>query len=193
MFHNKWKTEILTIPNLLSLFRMALIPVYVHLYRNAMEPYQFRVAGLILAVSCLTDAVDGKIARRFHMVSTLGKILDPIADKATQLALILCLALKYPVLNFVLGLFAFKEMFQITLGIFHLRRGRMLPGALPAGKVCTAVLFTSLTLLVFFPDMTSSAVRAIALTDAVFLGISLISYYSAYFGPEIKLRNIDTA
>ena len=192
MYRKNWKTEILTIPNLFSLFRLALIPVYVRLYLNAAEPRQFRIAGAILAVSCLTDAIDGKIARRFHMISTVGKVLDPLADKLTQLALILCLALKHPALNPVLVLFAMKEIFQLALGIFYLQRGKMLPGALQAGKLCTAVLFISLTLLVFFPDVNSSLVKAIAITDGIFLSISLVSYYFAYFGSQTKVQDLNT-
>ena len=182
MFMKDWKKEILTIPNLLSLFRLVLIPVYVYIYLNATEPFQFYTAGAIMAVSCLTDAVDGKIARHFNMVSTLGKILDPLADKATQFALTVCLSLKYPVLNPVLALFVVKELFQILLGAINLARGKMLPGALMAGKVCTTVLFVSLIALVLFPDMHHALVDAIALVDGVFLLISFVSYISAYFG-----------
>ena len=76
-----WKKEVFTIPNLLSLFRLALIPVYIYIYLGATETYQYITAGTIMAVSCLTDLIDGKVARRFNMVSTLGKILDPLADK----------------------------------------------------------------------------------------------------------------
>lgn len=191
MFHKNWKSEILTIPNLLSLFRLALIPAYVRLYLNAAEPRQFHIAGAILAVSCLTDAIDGKIARRFHMISTVGKVLDPLADKLTQFTLILCLALKHPELNTVLVLFAIKEIFQLALGIVYLCRGQMLPGALQAGKLCTAILFISLTLLVFFPQMHGNMVKAIAITDGVFLSISLVSYYFAYFGSQAKVRDIN--
>lgn len=191
MYHKNWKAEILTIPNLLSLFRLILIPVYVRLYLNAAEPRQFHIAGGILAVSCLTDAIDGKIARRFHMISTVGKVLDPLADKLTQFALILCLAVKHPALNPVLVLFAMKEIFQLSLGIFYFQRGKMLPGALQAGKICTAVLFISLTLLVFFPDIHSDLVRTIAITDGVFLIISLISYIFAYFGSQTKVQDIN--
>ena len=86
-----WKKEILTIPNLLSLFRLVLIPVYVTIYLNAKETTDYFIAAMILAVSCLTDLVDGKIARHFNMISTLGKILDPLADKATQFTLIIWL------------------------------------------------------------------------------------------------------
>ena len=82
------KKEIFTIPNLLSLFRLVLIPVYVVIYLNARAPEDYFLAGGILAVSCLTDLVDGKIARHFNMISTVGKVLDPVADKSTQFTLL---------------------------------------------------------------------------------------------------------
>lgn len=76
MIIKDWKKEILTIPNLLSIFRLLLIPVYVVIYLNATEPMHYTIAGLILAVSCLTDLIDGKIARKFNMITTVGKFLE---------------------------------------------------------------------------------------------------------------------
>ena len=76
MFIRNWKKEILTIPNILSLFRLVLIPVYVAIYLNG----DYYLAAGILAVSCLTDLIDGKIARHFILISTVGKILVPLAD-----------------------------------------------------------------------------------------------------------------
>ena len=128
MFIKNWKKEIFTIPNILSLFRLVLIPVYAYIYLTAEENSQFFLAGAIMAVSCMTDMIDGKIARKFHMITTLGKILDPLADKLTQLTLTICLSLKYPVLYPVLGLFIIKELFQLVLGIAFLRKGKMLDG-----------------------------------------------------------------
>ena len=192
MFMKSWKKEILTIPNLLSLFRLGLIPVYVRIYLNAREPVQFYIAGMIMALSCLTDLVDGKIARHFNMVSTLGKILDPLADKITQLSLTICLSLKYPVLNPVLALFLVKEVIQLILGAIFLYRGKMLDGALMAGKICTTVLFTSLIALVLFPGMPAAVVNAIALTDSVFLMISLTHYLLAYFGKTSMIKDLHT-
>lgn len=190
MFIKDWKKDVMTIPNLLSLFRLVLIPVYVYIYLNAETPFQFYTAGTIMAVSCLTDLVDGKIARHFNMISTLGKILDPLADKATQFALTVCLSLKYPVLHPVLALFVVKELFQLVLGAVNLARGRMLPGALMAGKICTTVLFVSLIALVLFPDLPSLAVDLIALTDGIFLLISFVSYIFAYFGKYAKVQDM---
>ena len=191
MFIKDWKKEVFTIPNLLSLFRLALIPIYVVIYLNAEAAWEYFLAAGILAVSCLTDMIDGKIARHFNMISTVGKILDPIADKATQFTLTLCLSIKYPVLRWVLVLFVIKEGFQAIAGFVNLRKRKLLPGALFAGKVCTTVLFISLILLVLIPKMPSDVVDVIALIDVVFMGISLVNYILAYFGKHTKVQNLD--
>ena len=91
MIIKNWKKEIFTIPNLLSLLRLLLIPVYVNIYLKASEQKDYLLAGFVLAVSCLTDMFDGKLARKLNMVSNFGKLLDPMADKLTQLAITVCL------------------------------------------------------------------------------------------------------
>lgn len=192
MYMKNWKKEILTIPNFLSLFRLLLIPVYVCVYLNARYQRQYLLAGAIMALSCLTDMIDGKIARHFHMISNVGKVLDPLADKFTQLALILCLSAKYPILYPVLALFLVKEFFQLIVAIIHIRRGKALPGALMAGKVCTTVLFVSLIALVLFPQLSEPAVDVIVLTDGVFLTISFVSYILAYYGKNAKVQDVET-
>lgn len=189
MFIKNWKRELFTIPNLLSLLRLALIPIYTSLYLHAREPKDFVFSGLILAVSCLTDFLDGIIARRFGMISNIGKVLDPLADKATQLALILCLLQKYTALLPVVSLFAIKEIFQLVVCIFFFRNGKVLPGALPAGKICTAVLFASLILLVLFPALPQSAVNTLAAVDDAFLLTAFVCYVSAYFGRNKKVQS----
>ncbi len=191
MIIKDWKKDVLTIPNLLSVFRLALIPVYIVIYLNAKDPFQYYLAGGILAVSCLTDLIDGKIARHFNMISNLGKILDPVADKATQFALTLCISLKQPVLRPVLVLFVVKESFQLIAMLVNLRRGKALNGALLEGKICTTVLFASLLILVIFPMLDPLTVHIIAVTDTVFLVISFISYIFAYIGKHTKIQDIE--
>lgn len=190
MLYKNWKKDIWSIPNLLSLFRLVLIPVYVSIYLHAETRAQYILAGCILAVSCLTDMIDGKIARKFNMITTLGKMLDPLADKLTQLTLTLCLSLKYPVLYPVLALLVVKELVQLALGVLFLRRGKMLPGALMAGKVCTTVLFVSFIALVLFPNMDPSWINGIALLDAAFLAFSFGSYIHAYFGKNSPVEDL---
>ena len=191
MIISNWKKEILTIPNLLSLFRLVLIPIYVTIYINATLPAHYYIAGAILAVSCLTDLIEGKIARHFNMVSTLGKILDPLADKATQFTLILCLVIEYPVLWLIVGLFVLKEGFQLIAGLLTLRKGKMLTGALISGKICTTVLFISLIVIVLMPNLNENVVGIIAAIDGVFMLISFIDYARTYYKKAPMIRSLD--
>ena len=190
MFRINWKKEILTIPNLLSLLRLVLIPVYMTIYLNATTAPDYYLSAAILAVSCLTDMIDGKIARHFNMISTIGKILDPFADKATQFTLILCLALKHPALWYLVGLFVVKEGFQLIAGGIMLRKGRMLDGALMSGKVCTTVLFVSLIILVMLPALPETVIMVITILDSVFMFNAFIQYVFAYFGKSNYIHDI---
>ena len=186
MIKKDWKKDIFTIPNVLSLFRLALIPVYVVIYLNAEEAREFYLSAAILAVSCLTDLIDGQIARRFNMTTTLGKFLDPVADKATQFTLIVCLAVRYPVLLYLIGLFVVKEGFQLIAGAFKWRKGKILNRALLSGKICTTVLFTSLILMVMIPTLSDETVAIITAVDGVFMLISFVHYILAYCGKVNK-------
>ncbi len=189
-----WKKELLTIPNLLSLFRLILIPVYMTVYLRAQTLADYALAAGILAVSCLTDAIDGKVARHFHMISTVGKVLDPIADKVTQFTLILCLAIRYPVVWSLVGLFVVKESFQLIAGILMLRKGKMLNGALISGKICTTVLFVSLIVLVLLPKLPTAAIYGIVALDFCCMTAALIAYGKVYFtnSPKIQQLSRDT-
>lgn len=191
IFMINWKKEIFSIPNLLSMFRLILIPVYIYIYLNATEPSHYYVAGGILAVSCLTDMVDGKIARHFNMITMVGKVLDPLADKFTQLALTVCLSMRYPVLRPVLFLFLVKEFFQLFASIINLRKGKVLNGALMPGKICTTVLFVSLIILVLFPELNPTVVNLIAVIDAAFLTFAFLTYIFAFFGKHAKVQDIE--
>lgn len=180
MIIRDWKKDLFTIPNMLSLFRLVLIPVYVIIYLHATNFTEYAIAAGILAVSCMTDWIDGKIARRFHMISTVGKFLDPLADKATQFTLIVCLAIRHPILWNLAALMLVKESFQLIAGILQFRQGNMLTGALLSGKVCTTVLFLSLIILVLLPDLQTELVLAITITDATFMMAAFFDYVIAY-------------
>ena len=191
MYRKIPKKEIFTIPNLLSLFRLILIPVYMSIYLNASGTRDYLIAGIILAISCLTDMIDGKIARKFNMISTLGKILDPLSDKLTQFALLLCLAIRHCVLWTVFSLFVLKELFQLVAGILSLKHGLILKGALISGKVCTTVLFISLVAMVIFPQMSSVTVNVIAMIDGVFLMVAFADYFITYLGKKSRFQPLE--
>ena len=192
MIIRDWKKEILTIPNLLSLFRLLLIPVYMTIYLNATQTRDYVAAAIILAVSCFTDLIDGKIARKFNMVSTVGKVLDPIADKVTQFTLIICLSIKYPVLLHLVLLFVIKESFQFFAGLVTFRKGRMLTGALITGKICTTILFISLTVMILMPDISDLVVNIITIVDSVFMVIAFSDYIRAYLGHGNQIQDLNS-
>lgn len=191
MIIKNWKKDILTIPNLLSLFRLLLIPVYTIIYLKATSPAHYYLAGGILALSCLTDLLDGKIARKFHMISTVGKILDPLADKITQFTLILCLSIRFPLLWVVAALFVLKESFQLVAGAITLKKGKMLYGALFEGKLCTVILFLSLIVMVLFPQIGNLTVTIIAAVDGLFLSVSFAAYLYTYSHSSNMIQKLD--
>ncbi len=176
-----WKKDLLTIPNLLSLFRLVLIPVYIVIYLNAQNAEDYYIAAGILAVSCLTDLIDGKIARHFNMISNTGRILDPLADKATQFTLIVCLTVHRPVLQILVGLFVVKEGFQLVAGFLILRQGKILSGALLSGKIATTVLFISLILMVMLPEMEDLWIHLLTALNCLCMLISFIGYARIYY------------
>ncbi len=191
MLIKNWKKEILTIPNLLSVFRIALIPVYLHIYLNADSPDDYTTAAVILAVSCLTDMVDGKIARKFNMITNLGKLLDPVADKLTQLAMIICLSARSKAIRLLLVMFLIKEFFQFFAMVASLRQGKALDGALMSGKISTTVLFASLIVMVLCPNLSERAIDAITGVSLVFLMVAFGDYVRAYFGKNKKIYDLE--
>lgn len=193
MFIKDWKKEIFTVPNLLSLFRLVLVPLYVAIYLNATDTADYYIAAAILAVSCLTDLVDGQIARRFNMISTVGKVLDPLADKITQFTLIVCLAIRHAILWVLVGLILIKELFQLIAGFICLRKGKMLKGAQFTGKICTTILFISLILMVMLPDLSETWIHWIALIDGIFLLIAFIDYVIVYVRQGSNFLSVEDA
>lgn len=108
------ENRIITIPNILSVCRIIMIPVFIWAYCCRKE---YPLAFLILCLSGITDLVDGFIARTFHMVSNLGKALDPLADKLTQGAVLLCLGSRYPQMLFLAGLLVAKEIIRSNVAV----------------------------------------------------------------------------
>lgn len=186
-----WKKELFTIPNMLSIFRLVLIPVYIYIYLNATEDHHYWIAAGILAISCLTDMIDGKIARKFNMISQVGKVLDPLADKMTQLSLMICLSTQHRALRILLLLFLIKEFFQLAAMILNLRKGKALDGALMSGKISTTVLFISLIILVMMPHLQKSIADTITAVCAVFLMIAFFDYIRAYYGKNKKVHDME--
>jgi cardiolipin synthase len=177
-----WKKEILTVPNVLSLFRLLLIPVYVVLYLKAKTNTYYNIAAAILAVSCLTDLVDGKIARRFNLITTVGKVLDPIADKTTQLAIMILLCFRFPLMIVPIIFTAIKESFMAISGYVVVKKCGIVLGANWHGKAATTVVASVMLLHLFWYDINPTVSAVLILASAAMILLSLILYAVRNFG-----------
>lgn len=167
------KQEVFTIPNILSFLRILMIPGIVVLY-CLYEEYLW-ATGLII-LSGITDIVDGKIARKFNMISDLGKILDPIADKLTQAAVVLCLSLRYPYMIWMFVLMFVKELTMGITGILSIKYSGNVHGADWHGKTVTVLLYAMMVLHLAWVDMPIEVSNIILLVCAVMMVISLALY-----------------
>lgn len=137
-----------TIPNWLSFIRIALIPVFMVLFLKG----HMLVAVIIMICAAVTDLFDGKIARKFNQVSNLGKILDPIADKLSQMAIVIVLIITYHD-NAIMYLFMFfiaKEVIMIIGGAVLLSLGMRPTAAEIWGKVATNVFYIGMIFILAF-------------------------------------------
>ncbi len=143
-----------TIPNLLSVIRIFLIPVFAVLFYNQ----QYGWAVLTLVLSGLSDFFDGKIARKFNQISALGKMLDPVADKLTQVALAVLLFLSFnkaqdetlKAFSWVFLVFIVKEIVMVAGGAVMLACG-IRPGAAEIyGKVATFAFYAIMIIVICF-------------------------------------------
>lgn len=130
--------KIFTLPNILSMFRIALIPVMVWLFVFR-ENYLW--TAILLAVSAITDVIDGVVARKFNMVTELGKALDPVADKLTQGGVLLCLVFKFKQMIFPLILLVVKEIFTGITQLLIIKKHKIVVGADWYGKITTVFLY----------------------------------------------------
>jgi cardiolipin synthase len=147
------KKDLWSIPNILCYVRFLLIPVFVFLYIKAEEPKEYLQAAAVVFISGLTDFLDGFIARTFHMVTDLGKLIDPMADKLTQASLIFVLVVKIKWMFLLLILFVIMQLFMLAAGIFMLRKDKRLNGAKWFGKVSTTVFYAVMLVLIAVPAL----------------------------------------
>ncbi len=142
-----------TVPNVLSLMRIALVPVFATLYlMSEGNPALLMWSIAVLALSGITDLFDGIIARKFNQISEIGKMLDPVADKLTQVTIVFCLAVRLPRLWPLVILCFVKELVQSIGALVMLFRStvRVQP-AKWYGKVSTFVFYICMGLFVAFP------------------------------------------
>lgn len=178
-----------TIPNWLCFLRIALIPVFTVLFIKGIYLWAF----IAMIVAALTDVFDGKIARKFNMVSNLGKILDPIADKLSQMAIVVILIVKFwsndSIVKYVFFLFIIKELLMICGGALLMAKGMRPTAAEIWGKAATVVFYVFMITIIaigsadgplvgvwIFKQLPETVTTIMVIIAAVMAFISLFGY-----------------
>ncbi len=164
--------QILTLPNLLSLLRLLMIPLFVRLYLNGYDGW----TAAVLILSGVTDAADGYIARHFNQISDFGKAFDPVADKLTQFAMLICLTARYPMMLLPLILLVVKEAFAGISGIGVIRKTGIVPGAEWHGKLATMLLYGMMILHVLWQDIPLWTSNILNVACILVMLLSLVLY-----------------
>ena len=144
------RESVLTIPNLLTLIRLILIGPIVWAFAVL---HNSALMAVLLTVSGVTDIVDGWIARHFNMVSDFGKAVDPVADKLTQFAVLICLATHYRVMRLPLAMLVIKEVASGLMGWMVFRHTGDVLGAQWHGKLVTCLLYALMIAHILWQEM----------------------------------------
>ncbi len=173
-------TFVWNIPNVLSLVRLLLLPVFAVVYLND-EVYW---ALAVLVLSGLTDLFDGVIARRFNQITEIGKLLDPVADKLTQIVVLVCLTVRHPSLIPIFVICLVKEVLQVIGGWILFSRNEIIRGSKWFGKISTFTFYIAMLMIAFWETMPSWVLTVLIVLVAVTMLFSFVMYLNVYF----KLR-----
>ena len=172
---------IFTIPNLLSAFRLLLAGLIAGLYRAGDVPG----AACAFLLSVATDGADGYFARKYHMVSDLGKVLDPLADKLMQCTVLICFYIKEIIPVWLMLLYVGKELLVLAGSLFVFRRQKVVVKSNFFGKMAVCVFYASIGVLILLNRFADAATAAAA-TPVVcvvmlcFALLALVQYFRLY-------------
>lgn len=167
------RKQLFTIPNLLSLLRLCMIPLIIWLYCTQKN---YALTAVVLVLSGLTDMVDGYIARRFNMVTDLGKALDPVADKLTQASVMFCLLSRFRMMLVPLLLLIFKEVCNGVMSLVVIKKTGKVCGADWHGKVCTWLLYAMMFVHIVWFDISREWTTALISICVIMMTVSFALY-----------------
>lgn len=188
--------DITKLPNILTVLRILLIPVFVIAFlwgngnieldlKHSDKGNGYLIAAAIMILSGLTDMADGLIARKFNMITDLGKVIDPFADKLTQAAVVVCLIFRYNdiwiLIAALLVLIVIKELLMLVMGVVFLRKGQDLGGARWYGKLATIIFYFQVIVLIGAPVLSDTAAAVMFCVMIAFTLLSFIMYMREYY------------
>lgn len=182
------KQSIWNIPNLLSILRIVMIPAFIVLFFKG-GAFLYYACG-VLVLSGLTDMLDGIIARRCHQITAVGQVLDPIADKMTQVAVGICMMIYYFDFPSVVSLFALFFLKELLMGagglVLFIKKKRPIP-AQWYGKVATVAFYISVVLMVLLQALAGYSYMWITW---ILVGITALFMINAFARYVLVFREI---
>ncbi|GAB6098602.1 CDP-diacylglycerol--glycerol-3-phosphate 3-phosphatidyltransferase [Halanaerocella petrolearia] len=173
----------MTIANYLTLTRIFLLPFFLFFFFWNIK-YHYLIAGIIFIFSSLTDLFDGYIARKFNQVSALGRILDPLADKLTFIAVFIALAIKGIIPMIVIGIILFRELIILFGSIYLYYQSSDIISPSKTGKTATFLLYITAAAYIWNLSFLKPAVF-IAIGLAFVSGIRYcLEGYDKYFNKQ---------
>ena len=163
LFTNVW-----TIPNVLTMIRIVLIPVFVAVFFSTPKEQDRIVALIIFAVASITDMFDGMLARKLNQITDFGKLFDPLADKVMVITALICQAV-YGVFPWIaIIIVAVKELIMLLGGLFMLSRDVVVYSNY-VGKTAQVFFIASLLLSFFHPSLEAAEFRVLGMTPDLLL------------------------
>lgn len=163
------------IPNIMSAMRLALCPVFVWVFFKYSPEYSFAV----FVAASLLDVFDGFLARKLDAISDLGKILDPVADKALQLSAVICFTIKRMIPVAIILILGIKELILLIGGGIISKKRNMVVYSNKFGKLASFCTSFSLCMLFFankLNQQAATAVQCILYASVVLSVIAMIQY-----------------
>ncbi|MCY6485308.1 CDP-diacylglycerol--glycerol-3-phosphate 3-phosphatidyltransferase [Clostridium aestuarii] len=164
----------MNIPNILTLFRLFLIPVFI-LSFFSQSPQSLLNSTFIFLLAGITDVLDGFIARKYNLITKWGIVLDPLADKLMLVTVLSCLVVKNYIPIWILVVISIKEFLMISAGISLYKKNIVIP-ANGYGKIATLVFYIAILYLPF-----NSTISNYFIYGAVAISIgAFINYFRGY-------------
>ena len=177
----------MNVPNTLTVIRLILVPVFV-ITMFASLPLQWSWLPLaIIVLSGITDVADGYIARHFNQITQLGKILDPLADKLSLLALSICIAVKFSPFWIIAIVVIVKEILQILGGGYLMKKKIKIPSSRWFGKACTAVTYCCYIILLGLPIFQLPAPAWMLWTMVILILVLMLLAFFSYLPVYLRL------
>ena len=180
--------DLMTIPNAISFIRIILITPFVAFFIQRM----YVAAAITVGISGISDLLDGWIARKFHQESELGKVLDPLADKLTLIAVGICLIFIEPYVLPLMIIMVTKDVLMIIGGTIVINQGVIPPKSSWYGKLSTFMFYISVgmvVLMAIFGYVNKPLSLTVLGVTAAMMIFSLVNYAVIFFKIQKQVKN----